>query len=199
MFLFRKKNENNDVKPAKATKAELLRPDKSKTKTPEKAKGKTVEAESVLETLEIPKAEAKDFPVKIVVPASALKEEEAKDSAPAAIFAPPEVALPDEVVDSLLKPGHQRSAKPDEVKPAPVSAEAKKLNPTPVSLKTDSGKAVKEGEGKENIFSSLFGNEIEEEENSLTRLIKNLPELSIEEVLGEAEEVKNLIMKYSSR
>ena len=161
MFLFRKKKENSENKPAEATKAELLRPDKSQKKVAEKARGKTVEAEGVVETIETSSAES---PVKVVVPASALKEEEAKNPVPAAAAVPPSATLPDEVVDSLLKPGHPDGVKPVEAPPAVAPVEEKKADPPSVSPKPDDRKAVKEGEGKDNMFSSLFGKPIEEEE-----------------------------------
>lgn len=197
MFLFKRKKEDNDAKAAEPTKAELLRPDKSKKGNPEQVKGKTIDAESVVETFEKPVAQ--DSPIKVVVPASALKEE-AEESIPVAVV-PPVASLPDEVVDSLLTPGHQAAATPSETKaavvlpPAPVAAKA--ADPPPMSPKPDNRKAVKEGEGKENMFSSIFGKAIEEEENSLGRLIKALPEISMEEVLNEADEVKNLIREFS--
>jgi hypothetical protein len=194
MFLFRKKNENSEIKPAEPTKAELFRPDKSKTGKPEKARGKTVEAERVVETIERPLS---DSPLKVVIPASALKEEEAKDPVQLTASIPLPTSVPDEVVDSFLKPGHQSAAKPDEATLAFEPGQVKKTQSDPVLPKLESAKAVKEGEGKENMFSSLFGQPIEEEENSLARLITSLPEITIEEVLSEADEVKNLMKEYS--
>ena len=169
MFLFKRKKEDSDGKAAETTRAELLRPDKSKKANSEKVKGKTIEAESVVETLEKTVAQTQDLPVKVVVPASALKEE-VEESAPVASVTPPVSGLPDEVVDSLLTPGHQAAAAPTETKaavaPPPVPVAAKPVDPPPVSPKPDNRKAVKEGEGKENMFSSIFGTAIEEEENS---------------------------------
>jgi hypothetical protein len=196
MFLFKRKKENNENQPAEATRAELLRPDKNKK--PQKARGKTVDAECVVETIENPQP---DFPVKVVVPASALKEEEVKEPVAAAASKAPKVVIPEEVPDSLLTPGHPSAKTPAEAPPAPAPpaapVEARKPDPPSVSPKADSRKAVQEGEGKENMFSALFGKPIEEEENSLDRLIKNLPEISMEEVLSEAEEVKNIMRDFS--
>jgi hypothetical protein len=198
MFLFRRKKENNEDQPAGETKAELLRPDKNKKEKSQKVRGKIIEAESVVETIENPPP---DSPVKVVVPASALKEEEAKEPVAAAASVTPTASVPDEVADSLLTPGHESAKKLAEAPPAsappPVPAEAKKPDPPPISPKPDSRKAVQEGDGKENLFSSLFGKAIEEEENSLDRLIKNLPDISMEEVLSEAEEVKNIMREFS--
>jgi hypothetical protein len=188
MFLFRRKNENNVQPAADPTKAELLRPDKNK-KGPEKAKGQIVEAESVVETIE--KAQA-DFPVKVVIPASALKEEAAQN--PAVESALPVSGVPDEVADSLLTPGHQGIAK-TAVDPA-AARPAAAPDPAPATI-PDPKKAIQAGEGKDNMFSSLFGNAVEEEENILDRLFKSLPEISMEEILREAEEVKSLIKEFS--
>ena len=208
MFLFKRKKENSESKPAEPTKAELIRPDKNKKGKPEKTRGKTIEAESVVETIEKTSSEFPEPGVKVVVPASALKEE-VGEAVPAAASAPSTSSLPDEVVDSLLSPGHQKAAAPAEPKaaapvepkaaatPSPAPVEAKKADPPPMSPKTDSRKAVKEGEGKENMFSSIFGKAVEVEENSLDRLIKGLPEVTMEEILNEADEVKNLIREYT--
>jgi hypothetical protein len=55
----------------------------------------------------------------------------------------------------------------------------------------------KEGEEtKDNLFSQLFGKVEQEEETPLDRLIKALPEISIEEVMNEAEEVKGLMSEW---
>jgi hypothetical protein len=188
MFLFRRKNENNVQPAADPTKAELLRPDKNK-KGPEKAKGQIVEAESVVETIE--KAQA-DFPVKVVIPASALKEEAAQN--PAVESALPVSGVPDEVADSLLTPGHQGIAK-TVVDPA-AARPAAAPDPAPATIPAPK-KAIQAVEGKDNMFSSLFGNAVEEEENILDRLFKSLPEISMEEILREAEEVKSLIKEFS--
>jgi hypothetical protein len=189
MFLFRRKNENNKQPAADPTKAEILRPDKNKKSKPEKAKGQIVEAESVVETIE--KAQA-DFPDKVVSPASALKEEAAQN--PAVESALPLSGVPDEVADSLLTPGHQGFAK-TAVDPA-AARPAAAPDPAPATI-PDPKKAIQAGEGKDNMFSSLFGNAVEEEENILDRLFKSLPEISMEEILREAEEVKSLIKEFS--
>jgi hypothetical protein len=57
-------------------------------------------------------------------------------------------------------------------------------------------KAVPEGEDKGNLFSSLFGKNEIVEETPLDRLIKSLPDTTIEEVMNEAEEVKGLMNEW---
>ncbi len=196
MFLFRKKKDNTETPAAEPTKAELIRPDKNKKSQPVKGKGKIVEAESVVETVETAQA---DRPVKVVVPASALKEEETANPVAAVESSPPAAAVPDEVADSLLTPGHpgaaQSAAAPAATLTAPADATPA---PTPVTApKPDPKKAVQEGEGKDNLFSSLFGQAVEEEEDILAKLVKSLPEISMEEILSDAEEVKSLMKEFS--
>jgi len=195
MFLFKRKKENSGNQAGEATKAELIRPDKSKKDKP-KAKGKTVEAESVVETIETSQAEGKETPVKMVVPASALKDEAAGDPVAAAPSAPPVPAVSDEVADSLLTPGHGGDKKPADAPPA-APVEAKKPAPAPDAPKPEAKKAAPEAAGGDNLFSSLFSKTEVEEENSLDRLVKALPDITMEEVLSEAEEVKNLMKEYS--
>jgi hypothetical protein len=226
MFLFKRKKENDGGQVAEATKAELIRPDKSKKGNPEKGKGKTIEPESVVETIEKGQAEVKEAPVKVVVPASALKEEEPKETVAAAASAPAKPAVPDDVADSFLKPGHEIAGKPAAAPapaapkvaapqpaavstpaaapqpaavptpaavPQPAAAEAKKSESKPDAPKAEEKKAA-EGE---NLFSSLFSKAVVEEENALDRLIKALPDITMEEVLTEADEVKNLMREFS--
>ncbi len=57
-------------------------------------------------------------------------------------------------------------------------------------------KKAAEGEDKGNMFSSLFGKNEIVEETPRDRLIKSLPDTTIEEVLNEAEEVKGLMDEW---
>jgi hypothetical protein len=52
------------------------------------------------------------------------------------------------------------------------------------------------GDEKENLFSNLFGSVEVEEDNPLKRLISSLPEISIDEVMNEADEVKGLMSEW---
>jgi hypothetical protein len=52
------------------------------------------------------------------------------------------------------------------------------------------------GEEKENLFSNLFTSVEVEEDNPLKRLINSLPEISIDEVMNEADEVKGLMSEW---
>jgi hypothetical protein len=87
--------------------------------------------------------------------------------------------------------------------PAVAGVEPAKPESPEVSPKTESAK--KEGRenakadnqddinNKDNLFSSLFGQTVEKEETPIDRLIKSLPDITIEEVMNEAEEVQCLI------
>jgi hypothetical protein len=53
-----------------------------------------------------------------------------------------------------------------------------------------------EGADKGNLFSNLFGKVEVEEDDPLKKLIKTLPEITMDEVMIEAEEVKGLISEW---
>jgi len=59
--------------------------------------------------------------------------------------------------------------------------------------------AVKpENEGKDESLDNLFGHEEEEEESPIQGLIASLPDITVQEVLSAAEEVKALIYEWQS-
>jgi hypothetical protein len=76
-------------------------------------------------------------------------------------------------------------------KAASGAADAKKPAAAGDEAKKNGGE-----ENKENLFSQLFGKVEEIEETPLDRLIKVLPEISMDEVLNEAEEVKGLMSEW---
>jgi hypothetical protein len=301
MFLFRRKKENAENTADGLNLEEIVKLEKSispakpvkpagkdkKEKAVKKAEGGTTakdpffQAEDALQIIE------NDTPVKVVIPASSLIEEE--ESEPLKAGAPEPVGEPvaEEVVDSLFEKvnegkeeeeeevslegilppidkkmaarlaGKEPAAAADKA-PAvaqPQSPAAAKSNgaaegqvqspeaaksPAPAEGKTESAKADKSpapAEGKTegaaaaklpgaaeaklpgaaeakppapaaeaakkggaeengNLFSQLFGKTEEVEETAVDRLIKSLPEISIEEVLNEAEEVKGLMSEW---
>ncbi|MBN1190637.1 MAG: hypothetical protein JXA46_12860 [Dehalococcoidales bacterium] len=73
--------------------------------------------------------------------------------------------------------------------PIPAEDAAKK------SGEDEKGKKDEE-ENKDNLFSQLFSKVEEVEETPLDRLIKSLPDISIEEVMNEAEEVKDMMSEW---
>jgi hypothetical protein len=89
-------------------------------------------------------------------------------------------------------PAVKAESKPEvksEQKPA-VQPDAKPAAPEGDKDKKD------EGADKGNIFSNLFGKVEVEEDDPLKKLIKTLPEISMDEVMIEAEEVKGLISEW---
>jgi hypothetical protein len=103
----------------------------------------------------------------------------------------------------------QAESKPESAKadksPAPAegkteaAAAAKLPGATEAKAPAPAAEAAKKGgaeENKENLFSQLFGKTEEVEETPVDRLIKQLPDISIEEVLNEAEEVKGLMSEW---
>lgn len=55
-----------------------------------------------------------------------------------------------------------------------------------------------ENEGKDESLDNLFGHEEEEEESPIQGLIASLPDITVQEVLSAAEEVKALIYEWQS-
>jgi hypothetical protein len=60
----------------------------------------------------------------------------------------------------------------------------------------DPAKKAIEGDQKDNLFSNLFSKTEEKEETPIDRLIKSIPDITIEEVMNEAEEVKGLMGEW---
>lgn len=79
-----------------------------------------------------------------------------------------------------------------------VAQETDKL---PASEKGDEAVAVEpENEEKDGLFENLFGQEDDdEEESSIQDLIASLPDITVEEVLGAAEEVKVLMREWQPK
>jgi hypothetical protein len=55
----------------------------------------------------------------------------------------------------------------------------------------------KEEEGGKSLFANLFNKTEEKEETPLDKLIKSMPDITIDEVMSEAEEVRGLIAEWS--
>jgi hypothetical protein len=79
---------------------------------------------------------------------------------------------------------------------APRADQAAKPAETAEKKPAENGKKAAEAEDKGNMFSNLFGKAEVEEETYLDRLIKSLPDVSIEEVVNEADEVKNIMNEW---
>jgi hypothetical protein len=95
------------------------------------------------------------------------------------------------------KAAEKTEAKPAESKPAAAEKKAGEENKKPEGeKKPDEAKKGGEGEDKGNLFSNLFGKADVEEETALDRLIKSLPDIAIEEVVNEADEVKSLMSEW---
>jgi exonuclease SbcD len=177
-------------------------------------------------------ASDKNSPLKVVIPASSLLDDEVV--IPAKVINSSRSSIPEEDVDKLLVKVNQDKAvtdipdisldilappeeikeKPQQIKTKPeiepevkteVKAEVKpeikveakppKATSSPSPEKDKKGKA---GDGKENLFSNLFGKVEVEEDNPLKRLINSLPDITIDEVINEAEEVKGLMNEWYS-
>jgi hypothetical protein len=68
--------------------------------------------------------------------------------------------------------------------------------PKTLAALADTGKKAGGEDNKENLFSQLFDKLENVEETPLDRLIKALPEISMEELLNESEEVKGLMSEW---
>jgi hypothetical protein len=90
--------------------------------------------------------------------------------------------------------------KPVEIKPvaaiSPVPAETPKPPAAPEIKPAENAQKAAPAEEKGDLFSNLFGKSEVEEETHLDRLIKSLPDVGIEEVINEADEVKNLMNEW---
>lgn len=172
-----------------------------------------------------------DSPMKVVIPASSLVEDQEVISLKNAELI--ESDVPEEDVDKLLvevnkdKPAVEAPdisldilASPkgaaEKPKPAMSQTEVKGSNPDAKTesrpeIKAEQKSAVqsetkpaapagdkdKKDEGdKGNLFSNLFGKVEVEEDDPLKKLIKTLPDMTIDEVMIEAEEVKGLISEW---
>ena len=91
---------------------------------------------------------------------------------------------PEEGEDVLTQP-----AQPDE-KPA---AEEKDVNVLPGSAADEKNEPENEGEG--DSLSNLFSQD-EEEENPLASLIASLPDVAARELIGEAQEIEEMLRKW---
>jgi len=83
-------------------------------------------------------------------------------------------------------------AKPVETPKSAVEAKTAES----ASLFKEEKKTDTPGENKGGMFDSLFGKVEEKEETAMDRMIKSMPNIAIEEILSEAEEVKVLIAEY---
>jgi hypothetical protein len=98
--------------------------------------------------------------------------------------------------EAIPGPAPEESQPSAEEKPADAMSAEKPESTAETAPKAE--EAPKEGEGdkKGNLFSELFGNSAIVEETPLEKLIKELPDISMEEVTSEAEEVKNLMNEF---
>jgi hypothetical protein len=84
--------------------------------------------------------------------------------------------------------------------PAENAEPAPDASPAPAEEKpaaeADKSKKPDEDDSNGNLFSSLFGKTAVEEESPLDRLINALPDISISEVMNEAEEFKGLMDEW---
>jgi hypothetical protein len=235
MFLFRKKTNDSENKISGAKKENPGKPEKLAQLSKNEKKNKDGDKAGTIIVQKIKKGKAgdaievpdNDAPVKVVIPASALKEDVPEVVIPVKEPEVPKTAVPDEVADSLLVKVNQGKDSenktfevplrnilplPDYTEPVKSNAEVKAnsqvdTNPSnmevkkpaaPVESKVQPPSPEKEkksggGQEKENVFSNLFGKAEEVEETPLDRLIDSLPDITISEVMNEAEEVKELM------
>jgi hypothetical protein len=76
---------------------------------------------------------------------------------------------------------------------APTTATPENKAGNPAGGETKPG----QGAGEQSLLANIFSNVVEEEETPLDRLIASLPDVTIKEVLKEAEEVRGLINEWS--
>ncbi len=143
-----------------------------KKKQTQKADVAASEKEGPVKVEDTVQASETETPVKVIIPASALKEELTDEvilQQETGKTLPP---IPEEVADSLLV-----KAKPQDLISEPAARSTK-------------------GEAKDSLFSDLFGQVEQEEDTPLDRLIKSLPDISMEEILNQAEETQRLMNEW---
>jgi hypothetical protein len=175
--LLRKRKDSPEDLPVRANKTDL---DKSvlaeqvgnekKGKQIQKV-GAALEKKAAAKTEEVIQEPEAEMPIKVTIPASALKEELTDEIILQRETSKTWEPVPEEVADSLLV-----VAKPPDSIPEPA-------------LK------LAQNEDKDSLFSGLFEN-VAEDETSIDRLIKSLPDISIEEVLNQSEETKRFINQW---
>ncbi|HSW58076.1 MAG TPA: hypothetical protein VLH15_06715 [Dehalococcoidales bacterium] len=164
------------------------------------------------------KADTKTIDTQVTAPTSAagLNSSIAGKSAPATGNSPvPSPVLPVSQAAASSVPGlnavaaagdkegqTQKQEKPAAQSPSAAPAGVAKTEPSLKPPESNdkkpavSDKKENKAEDKGNTFSNLFGKTEVDEETPLDRLIKSLPDVSIEEVASEAEEVKSLMVEW---
>jgi hypothetical protein len=130
-----------------------------------------------------------------IIPAA--KPVQAVVETPAAATGANQSPVAAEVAQSAAKPV-AAVVPPSAAQPAPAT-DAAKAEAKPVEAPKKPAAEAKKGatEDNGNMFSNLFGKSEVEEETYLDRLIKSLPDITIEEVMSEADEVKGLMSEWS--
>jgi hypothetical protein len=185
MFLFRKRKIVSETDAEQLEKEESIGPVNA---ADAEKKGKPVQISD------------EDVPVKIVVAAGSLREEVSPQPVQEK---PPDFikeTMPEEAVDGLFVKVNQEKIENDQARTAfdrivlsQNSEPQPQESPHTISEQTNEASG---GDGKDKLLSNLFGNMEEEEETPLDRLIKILPDITIEEVLNEAEVVKGIMNEY---
>jgi hypothetical protein len=225
MFLFgrKKKASDNKVEPQKKTVSKKPAGNAKKEKPAKAADAASLEKETVVKignavntlaneksvgTDNTKKYIEKETPLKVVIPDSSSEQEETIEAIEDEESASGEEAVPNEIVDSLFVKVKRDKAEDSSVVAPNIDAV---LRPNIAEILTppgntsekkaqvpiiDQSKKSPEGEGKNALLTSLFTKAVEVEETPLDRLIKTLPDITIKEVLKEAEEVKVLMSEW---
>ncbi len=247
MFLFRKKKENNIIKPESEKTAASITVAPADRVVDKSAKPNNSDkpAKGVPVRVVTPNSEAKkDLKRSLPVSPAGLVDksqnpDEIADSLLVKVEPNPEIenAVDDAVIAAVLKPVTESERPPANVpvsvsaapraattpafpgsaapavegkavalpEPAPVQAAGAVQLPKPAEKSAekppegvkkeapDGAKKEAPSEDKGSMLSNLFGKADVEEETYLDRLIKSLPDVSLEEVVNEADEVNNIM------
>jgi hypothetical protein len=91
-----------------------------------------------------------------------------------------------------------KKPEPPKSQPEVKASKPEDKNKTENVAGPDSGQKPPENTGDKSLFDNLFSKTEEKEETALDRLIKALPDISIEEVISEASEVNSLIADWNN-
>jgi hypothetical protein len=234
MFLFKKKKDGPEektmldktealIKSAKENSKEKFR-QKAGSDLPDKRnQGKQGQSGAILDASQNLETDA---PMKVVIPASSLLEDQdvisvkASESTGLTITEEdvdkllvevnkdkPAAEIPDISLDILVPPKEavekpkQATGQSIEVKLEPkpeVKSESKLAAKSEAKPSEPAADKDKKTEGADggNLFSNLFGKVEVEEDNPLQRLMNSLPTISMDEVMIEAEEVKGIMSEW---
>jgi hypothetical protein len=209
MFILKRKKDSpeSEIKPGKVQKEkrankEFDAPLRERTWAETSGRVKILSREETVKANEVIE---KEPPVRVLISASALEADEPAQEYDGQETVNGEDPVPGDVVDSLFVKV-KRSQPPDSSIAPTISNILQSVDKTPQTIQPENkvvekvpSLGTKQGDGaqQESLLANIFSKVIEEEETPLDRLIMALPDITVREVLKEAEEVQELMAEWS--